>query len=133
MLIEKASGIDDSPVTEQVAKQLSRISTLKEDTGDFGQIFGLIERLAGEMHRKIVKKQVRFRTVSIIIVEEDIETITRSRTIPETDSLEAILSAARELLREYLAEGGPKVRRAGIRVSNLSYGEPVKQRSLKDY
>ncbi len=135
LLKEKAEGVDDSPVTGQLAKQLSRIGTLKKDTADFTEIYGKIEQLAGEMHKKILKRKVLFRTVSIIIIGANLEMQTKSKTINETNKLEDILEIARALLREFLDESDNKVRRAGIRVSNLVYEEQKerKERSLQEF
>lgn len=130
MLHEKASGIDNSPVTEQAAKQFSRIGTLKRDAKDFGEIYEKIEQLAAEMHGKIIKRGVYFKTVSIIIIDSSLGMQTRSRTLQKTNKLEDILGCARELLKEFLAENETAVRRVGIRVSNLVYeGEEAKEKS----
>ncbi len=121
LLKDKALGIDDSPVTGQVAKQMSRIGTLKDDTKDFSAIYEKIDQLSREMHKKIVKNKTYFRTVSIIIIASDLEAFTRGKTIEKTNKLEDVLDSAKELLKDFLDEHDVMVRRAGIRVSNLVY------------
>src|SRR3989338_1773102 len=119
LLKEKALGIDESPVAEQAIKQMSRIGTLQEDTSDFNEIYKKVEQLATEMHKKIIKRKIYFRTVSIIIIGANIEMATRGKTIQATNKLEDILDNAKILLKEYLNQDSGKVRRAGIRISNL--------------
>lgn len=122
LLKEKAEGVDDSPVAGQAAKQISRIATLKADTGRFDDIYERLSQLAAEMHRKIEKNGIKFRTVSVIIISPDLEMRTRSRTIQATGRLEDIVESSRQLLKEFVREG-MVARRAGIRVSNLVSGK----------
>lgn len=137
LLKDKALGVDDSPVSGQAAKQLSRISTLKEDSSDFDVIYEKIGRLAREMHTKIMKNGMYFRTVSIIVISAGMEMQTRSRTVKETNRLGDILEVAQGLLKEFLAGNNVMVRRAGIRVSNLIYAGQAKkerkERSLQEF
>jgi len=132
LLQEKARGIDDSPVEQKQAQQISRIGTLKEDTNDREIIFEKIRELAQDMKRKMEKKKVFFRNVGIIAIDTGLETQTRSETMAETDDINIALSSARRLLEKFLDENpGKRLRRVGIRVSNLLYKK--EQKSLGDF
>lgn len=122
ILQEKAKGIDESPVHEQEAKQVSRIGTLKEDTRDLAVIFDKVRQLASDLKVKIKKKGVSFRTISVIMIDTTLETQTRSETVGQTDDLDSVLGMARGLLKKFLDDNpNRKLRRVGIRASNLVY------------
>jgi len=122
LLQEKARGIDESPVHEQEAKQVSRIGTLKEDTRDLDEIFGKVKQLATDLKKKIKEKDISFRTISVIAIDTTLETQTRSETVSQTDDLDTVIETARRLLKKFLEENPDrKLRRVGIRVSNLTH------------
>jgi DNA polymerase IV (DinB-like DNA polymerase) len=132
LLRGRASGIDDSPVEPRERQQISRIGTLKEDTGDIEEIFNKIKELAEDLKGKIGKERVYFRTVSIIAVDTNLKTHLKSETIAETDDIEAALKVARKLLEGFPDENPETLlRRVGIRVSNLVYKK--EQTTLKDF
>jgi len=132
LMQDKARGIDDSPVEQRVAQQISRMKTLAEDSDDIETIYSTMRAMSPDIRKKIQKKQATFRTVSIITIDSKLETQTRSETISQTDDVELAMAAARSLLSKWLDENkGRKLRRVGIRVSNLEYGR--KQKSLGDF
>lgn len=132
LLQEKARGYDDSAVEQKEAQQLSRIGTLKEDTNDQEIIFAKISELAAGLKKKIQKKNATFRTVSIITIDTNLEMQTRSETIGQTDDTSLALATAKNLLRKLFDENPhKKLRRVGIRVSNLLYKK--EQMSLGDF
>ncbi|MBS7623331.1 DNA polymerase IV, partial [Candidatus Bathyarchaeota archaeon] len=134
LLQEKAKGIDESPVKQSEVKQISRIGTLKEDTADLAAITGKLMELTADLKSRIEKKRVMFRTVSIIAIETDLKTQTKSETIPETDDLGVLSDTARSLLERYLEENlGRKLRRVGVRVSGLIAKDEKKEEGLDIY
>ncbi len=123
LLSTHANGIDDEPVSEVVKQQLSRLSTLPENTRDQEKILRKLSTLADELHGEVGKEGVLFRTVSIILISARLETRTRSRTLPAPSSRkEDILSAAASLLKAYLSENPGNLRRVGVGVSSFSRG-----------
>jgi len=121
LLQDKAKGIDESPVQHGEAQQISRIGTLKEDTGNLETIVEKLRELAADLRTRIEKEKVVFRTVSMIAIETDLKIQTRSETVQETDDSETLLATARSLLERFLKENpGKKLRRVGIRVSHLA-------------
>ena len=120
LLQDKALGIDESPVEPTEPQQISRIGTLKEDTENLETILQKIGELAVDMKGRIEKKKVTFRTISIITIDTTLKAQTKSETIKQTDDLETILRVARSLLKIFFEDNpGKKLRRVGIRVSNL--------------
>ncbi|MEM3017279.1 MAG: hypothetical protein QXO25_00145, partial [Candidatus Bathyarchaeia archaeon] len=133
-LQEKAKGIDDSPVQQSEVKQISRIGTLKEDTADLPTITEKLMELTADLKSRIEKKRVMFRTVSIIAIDTDLKTQTKSETVPETDNLEVLSSTARSLLERYLKENlGRTLRRVGVRVSGLIPKDEKGEKGLDIY
>ncbi|MEM4250883.1 MAG: DNA polymerase IV [Candidatus Bathyarchaeia archaeon] len=134
LLQEKAKGIDDSPVQQSEVKQISRIGTLKEDTADLPTITEKLMELTADLKSRIEKKRVMFRTVSIIAIDTDLKTQTKSETVPETDNLEVLSSTARSLLERYLKENlGRTLRRVGVRVSGLIPKDEKGEKGLDIY
>lgn len=133
LIHEKAHGVDESEVEEREQTQHSRIMTLKENTSDHNAIISESERLAQDLEKTCIGSKKEFKTVSIILISNRLEEVTRSRTLerPSQSSAE-IVKVAAELLGEFFAQNnGFLARRFGLRVANLS--EPKRQKSLFDY
>lgn len=132
LLHDKSLGIDDSPVEPREKKQLSRIGTLKEDTNDQNVIYEKIIELAKDMEIRILKNNVSFRTVSIITIDTELKTQTKSDTIPQTREIQKVINISKVLLEKYLKENpDKKLRRVGIRISNLEFSKA--QKTLDDF
>ena len=124
MLQQRAKGIDDSPVEQKEPQQISRMGTLKEDSNNLEAIFGKIRELAADVTTKAEKKDVSFRTISVILIDTGLKAHTRSETIQPTDNMDAILKTVKSLLARFLEENsGIMLRRVGIRVSNLTHND----------
>ncbi|MFH1127627.1 MAG: DNA polymerase IV [archaeon] len=132
MLLDKASGIDDEPVEQHEMQQISRIGTLKHDSDDVDFVFQKIKEISVGMKENVEKRKVAFRTVSVITIDTQLETRTRSETIALTDDVEVALAVGRRLLAGFFGENpGIALRRVGIRVSN--FVDKKKQRTLGDF
>ncbi|MEK6957679.1 MAG: DNA polymerase IV [archaeon] len=130
---EKALGMDNSEVEEREKQQYSRIATLKENTSDCEKVFSESKALARDLAEKALKNRVSFKTVSIILISDKLETVTRSKTLEAaTQEEHKIIDIARELFTEFFAaQKGFVARRFGLRISNFE--EPRKQKSLFDF
>ena len=108
---------------------------MQEDTRDFKKIFEKVPGLTGELQRRIKKGKVKFRTVSIIMINTSLETKTRSLTLGFfSDKREVILEQAKQLLREFLEENPHEVlRRIGVRVSSLEHPQARRQKFLGEF
>ncbi len=133
MIHEKASGKDDSEVEEREKQQYSRIKTLKEDTSSVSVLIEESKSIATELAKKASEKKVYFKTISISLISNKLESFTRSKTIERpSQKKEEILSVAKELFEQFFSEKpGFTVRRFGLRISNFS--EPQNQKSLLDF
>lgn len=130
LLHNRANGVDDDPVDEREKKQISRLTTLKEDSRDFEVIRQKIHELAKDVKKTLDKAGIKFKTVSIITINPEIQTRTRSRTLDGLEnSMETIQSVAEELLHEYLEEVDDDVRRIGVGVSNFDQKETKPKKS----
>ena len=137
-LHEFANGIDERPVEGDIEKQqLSRIGTLKQDSGEFSEINPFVEKLAEELYERVLGQKKMYRSVSVIAITNRLQTFTKSRTIdaPKGD-LVTISETAASLLGEFLNENkGIVLRRVGVRVSNLidAHESGKVQRTLGDF
>ncbi|MEN6379830.1 MAG: hypothetical protein ABFD15_09670, partial [Methanofastidiosum sp.] len=125
-------GIDETPVEPREKKQLSKIGTLKEDTNDKDIIFDKILGLSKDMEQRLIKNNVSFRTVSLITIDNELKTQTKSDTIPQTKEIQKVVSVSKQLLEKYFEENpDKKLRRVGIRISNLEFSKS--QRTLDEF
>ena len=129
-----SNGIDNEPVQKRdEPESLSRISTLKENTKTLSLILDDAYNLCEEVHTKLVKNGLLYRSVNIYIVASDLKTYNRSKTFENpTNSLELLEKTVHDLFEKFLEETDIEARRIGVKVSNLSRKE-VKQRELINF
>ncbi len=115
-------GIDDEPVTIRAPMlQLSKISTLTEDSVDYAFLEKSLLVLCEKLHLSILKENRMFRSVGIHLTQDDLSTKTRSRMLRNpTLSLDELKKVSRQLLKETLEDQSTLVRRLGVKVSELS-------------
>ncbi len=121
-LKQASQGIDNSPVQEREGTgQIGRITTLKEDTSDLKVIIGAIDRLSGDVFRKLEERGLSFRSVTFMGISTDFKTHTKSRTlgVPAKDA-GTIRSVANDLAKDFLTEHPVALRRVGVRVGNFT-------------
>lgn len=129
-----SNGTDESPVQEcGRAVQISRITTLKEDTRDLNSILETLDKLSMDVHATIMKEGLSFRSITITAVMEDFKVSSRSKTLEAfTSDVEALKAVSKELLENFLKEQFKlKVRRIGVRVSSLE--EATGQKHLTEF
>jgi DNA polymerase IV (archaeal DinB-like DNA polymerase) len=127
-----ANGLDEEPVVANTeAKQISRIITLKRDSRSLDDITKQLTSAIEDVEKKVLEKDVFFRSVSVIGILTDLSIRTKSKTTdtPNND-LPSLRKAARELLASLLDEG-TDLRRVGIKVSDFS--EAKEQTSLAEF
>jgi DNA polymerase IV (DinB-like DNA polymerase) len=130
-LRDTAKGIDNDPVEEREAQQISRMATLKKDTANLKDIMEKMQELTKDIDAELKDSRLSYRTISIIAIDTHLQMQTRSRTTIESASLSKNLDIAEDLLRKFLAEEPEKMlRRIGIRASGFSRR---KQRSLGEF
>lgn len=119
-LKRKANGEDDSEVKENLQKQVTRITTLEENSRSFNQIKKVFPELASEIMDVLEEKNVDFGAVSLIVIDTDIEMSTRSKTLKtRVRDQEVIIDEGENLLEDFLEASESVLRRIGLRVSDL--------------
>jgi len=121
-LHEYASGIDNSEViVEYETKSIGREVTFEKDVDDGGQILGILDELADEIHKELIENGFRFKTITIKIRYEHFDTYTRARSLSfATNDLDILRNNARRLIDAFL-RSNKKIRLIGLRVSTLIY------------
>jgi DNA polymerase IV len=122
-----ARGIDDRPVAERAeAKQISSESTFAVDLTSLEQLHEAIEPIAEHAHQRLLRDGRGARTVTVKLKKSDMNTLTRSATLPyATTEAGALIAVARRLLLDP-RQIGP-IRLLGVGFSGLS---EVRQESL---
>lgn len=131
---QSALGIDESPLEPfREAQQISRITTLKQDSNEISFIAPVLDFLSEEIIESAKAEQLFFRTISITAITSKLETHTKSKTFEQpTQSLELLKSTARELMQNFLSQNPElKLRRVGARISNFSKKE--NQKTLAEF
>jgi DNA polymerase-4 len=126
------NGFDNRKVKEfhEGRKSISKERTFYEDTDDFEKIIEKIEDLNLRIHKKLIKSQISYKTITLKIRFEDFETLTRSKSIDfpicnPNLALEVVL----ELFKEF-SQVKKKVRLIGIKFSNFQRSKSVIQTSI---
>jgi DNA polymerase IV (DinB-like DNA polymerase) len=126
-------GVDNEPVQEREAESLSRISTLKENTREFPIILEEAEKLSDQVHTKLTQRELKFRSVSILVVATDLSIHSRSKTFENpTNDLQVLKKIVMELFAKFLNESDIEARRIGVKVANL-IKEEEKQKQLTSF
>ncbi|MFA5931628.1 MAG: DNA polymerase IV [archaeon] len=120
-LYDFAFGKDEREVEPNREKQqLSRMMTIKEDSREYDDIRQNVDFLSELLYKQITELKKRFKTVSLIIVTDRMETLTKSKTrVEPISSLDELKEIEHTLLHEYLSDTFSKVRRVGVKVSNF--------------
>ncbi|MGI0014393.1 MAG: DNA polymerase IV, partial [Nitrososphaera sp.] len=67
-----------------------------------------------------VEKRASFKTVGVLLIHEDLDQKSKSRTLKtHSNNFEILHSTARSILEEAMEETDKKVRRLGVRLSDL--------------
>lgn len=120
-LYNASRGIDEEQVKESsMAKQISRITTLKRDASAIEDMLDDLHALSMDVHRSVVEQGLLFRSVGIILVYGDLSMRSKARTLKHySNSIDDLLRYAKVLLEEALKESRMPVRRLGVKVSDL--------------
>ena len=118
-LSRRAAGDDDREVTPTgLPKSLSRESSLPA-TADGETKRETVSALAADVARRAHERGCLYRTIGIKAVEPPFEVNTRARSLPgPVDDPDLVESVALDLLDEFADD---RVRKLGVRVSNLSF------------
>ena len=131
-LIEKARGQGSVEVEEKLQKQISKITTLKENSDDFEYMKEYLDDLASELIRKSNEKGFLFKKIVLITIDTNLQMRTKSVSlkVPLRDR-GILLEEGRGLLKNFLEGFDGEIRRLGLRVADLEKSEG--QKKLSDF
>ena len=129
-LWELAHGRDNRKViTEYDAKSVSHETTFAEDIEDWKQLDAPLMQLTEAVCIRLRKKQIRGRTITLKIRDENFQTKTAAKTlVSATDDTRVVWKTIRQLLSP-LSEKPFPVRLIGVGVSHFD-DEPEAQQDL---
>lgn len=117
-----ANGIDDSPVdphSTDDAKSMGHSTTLAQNVTSFEEAEKVLLSLSEKVGRRVRRENYVGRTVTITLRDVSFNTITRSVTIPHTNSTEDIYFFAKKLLYAHW-DGQKPLRLLGVSLSQLA-------------
>jgi DNA polymerase IV (archaeal DinB-like DNA polymerase) len=121
-LYKSAQGIDDEPIKSRgSAKQIGRIITLKSDVSQASDIETELQYICRSVHKMALDRNVYFKNIGIILILNDLNNITRSKSLKtHSADFDELYSTVKLILNETLNYNpNLKVRRLGIKLSDL--------------
>ncbi len=119
-LSRRAKGIDKREiVTQRGIKSVSNERTFGKDLGRKSEILTHINKLAGQVSKRLIKKDLRGKTIQIKLRWSDFTTLTRQTTLPQTTNEYSVIQKAAEELLNQVWQEGRMVRLIGVGVHNL--------------
>ncbi|QKQ98132.1 DNA polymerase IV [Candidatus Nanohaloarchaea archaeon] len=120
---EKARGVDDESVEERGQKQITRITTLDQNSRSVNHIKTYFPDLADEIFEQLDDKGLYFGKVVLVVIDSDIQMHTRSKTLKaRIQDKEKFIEVEEALLEDFMDGFDGEVRRIGLRVSDLEEG-----------
>jgi len=131
-LIQLSRGVEAAPVTPHTpTKSISGEETLEKDTSDKRRLQVYLMRHAEVVGRRLRRKNMKARTVTLKIKHSDFKQVSRSKTLKKaTNSSETIYREANKLLTRYRLNR--PVRLIGMGVSALTKVDHPVQMALFD-
>ena len=121
-LFQASRGDDDDPVKDrEQPTQLSRITTLKQNSRDPHAILPVLYELARSVLEKLREEKMECKSVSLIVILTDLSIHTKSVTLESPTRDTEIITKSTKILLERFIQSMPNsfIRRVGIRLSNL--------------
>jgi DNA polymerase IV len=124
-------GIDEREVrSSRIAKSLAAEDTFEYDLISEEEMHAELNKLAMKVAERLLKKQLKGRTLTLKIRYNDFKQITRNISLPHAISTDLeMLENAKKLLSE-VDHGNKPIRLLGISMSN--FGEPPVVRKFSD-
>ena len=117
-----ANGKDDSPVIQFSGRQrIMRIATLKSSVITSREMNPDLYLLCRSVFKKASERKLSFKTVGVLLILNNLDSITRSRSLKvHSSNFESLHSIAKSILDEMMKEAASiKVRRLGLVLSDL--------------
>lgn len=121
-IFKACRGLDDEPVSrKEPSVQFSKIITLKEDSKDFEFLQDSLLHVCKQLHKTILQNKKQFKSIGIQFVQSDLSNKTKSKMLKNPSSdLDILEKTSLVLLKEALTDQEKKIRRLGVKVSELS-------------
>lgn len=121
-LFERARGLDDRPVqTTRERKSLGQEETFNSDILDLDILQQELIKLVQGVSEDLQHRSLKGRTITLKVKYDDFSLITRSQSLLNPTSAEAIiLENAQQLLHHRTEAGKRKIRLLGVSLSNLT-------------
>ncbi len=121
-LLQKAKGIDDSPVVPyQEQKSIGTQSTFKSDSIDLVAINDLLTSMVMELAFELRQKRKQCACITVTVRYSTREDVTKQATIPYTALDGVLISKTKELFKQAYQKR-LLIRLVGVRLSNLVSG-----------
>jgi DNA polymerase IV (archaeal DinB-like DNA polymerase) len=117
-----ANGIDNDPVIECNGRhRIMRIATLKSSAISSPEMNTDLYALCRSIFNKASQRKLSFKTVGVLLILDNLDTITRSRSLKlHSNNFDSLHSIAKSIMDEVMKEAGSiKVRRLGVVLSDL--------------
>jgi len=119
-LSRRAKGIDKSGiVTQRGIKSVSNERTFGEDLGRKSEVLKHINKLSDQVSKRLIKKDLRGKTIQIKLRWADFTTLARQITLPQTTNEYRVIQKTSEELLNQVWQEGRRVRLIGVGVHNL--------------
>lgn len=131
-MLDLARGLDARPVTpyyESEAKSLGKERTLQEDSLDRDFLLSLLRIYARDLAYELERGDLLAQTVTLKITWANMQTITRSKTIPATRQAADLYATGQQLFQQVSLL--QPVRLLGLATSNFT-SQAYRQLSLAD-
>ena len=121
-------GIDDRDVQpHRETKSMGAEDTFAYDLTGIDEMYAELEKIAKTVHDRLLRYQLKGRTITLKIKYSDFRQITRSLSLPNcTDDFDSILNTSKNLLATTDTENS-RIRLLGITVSNFI---PIETKSV---
>lgn len=120
-LINRANGLDPRPVDPDSVndfKSIGNSQTLPHDTTDMTEMIQILSQLADRVEERLKRRELKGKTVQLMIRYSNRKTITRSRKLDQfIDDKETIMTVIKDLLTEHWSQ--EPVRLLGVTVQDL--------------
>ena len=127
-LFQLAHGIDHRPVVvEEETKSVGHEITFQEDTDDREFLTGIMLWLSDQVARRLRRHQLKGRTITVKIRDQDFKTYTKRTTLDDPTDFEETIYRTALVLAQELAWGAKQVRLLGVSVSGFG---PAQTRQL---
>jgi len=118
-------GIDNRPVEpNQETKSIGAEDTFPKDLADIEEMISELEKIAATVHKRLMKYELKGRTITLKIKYSDFKIITRSRSVADPVNDEKTIAVTAKELLLATEPDHKRIRLLGITLSNFNEAKP---------